>query len=125
MKKIFTVFLAALCFSGVASAQLLTWAPEFPKDNDNIIITLDAAKGNQGLFNYSDPNNIYVHIGVTTNLSNNGGQQWLYVNGSTGGVYGGTTSALKATSLGNNKYQYLLVISDHFLVFLQEKQYRR
>ncbi|MEI9806397.1 MAG: hypothetical protein WDO16_00220 [Bacteroidota bacterium] len=66
------------------------------------------AKATRGLFNYADPNNIYVHAGVTTNLSNNGGQQWLYVNGSTGGAWGGTTPALKAVSLGNNKYQYTI-----------------
>jgi len=106
MKKKSILFLATFCFLFTVNAQLLTWTPNFPKDNDNIVITLDASKGNQGLFNYTDPNNIYVHIGVTTNLSNNGGQQWLYVNGSTGGAYGGTTPALKATSLGNNKYQY-------------------
>lgn len=89
-------------------AQLLTWTPDFPKDNDNITLVLDATRGNQGLLNYPDPNNIYVHIAVTTNLSNNGGTQWLYVNGTTGGAYGGTTPALKATSLGNNKYQYTI-----------------
>ncbi len=107
MKKI--VLLAAiLTFTTLCFGQLLTWTPDFPKDNDNITITLDATKGNQGLNNYSDPNNIYVHIGVTTNLSNNGGRQWLYVNGSTGGTYGSATPALKATSLGNNKYQYTI-----------------
>ncbi|OJV98027.1 MAG: hypothetical protein BGO52_10445 [Sphingobacteriales bacterium 44-61] len=97
-----------LCAPVFSFAQLLTWTPAFPKDNDNITIVLDATKGNQGLNNYSNPNNIYVHIGVTTNLSNNGGQQWLYVNGSTGASWGSATPALKATSLGNNKYQYTI-----------------
>lgn len=91
-----------------AQSQLLTWTPDFPKDNDNITITLDATKGNQGLNNYPNPNNIYVHIGVTTNLSNDGGKQWLYVNGSTGGSWGSATPALKATSLGNNKYSFTI-----------------
>lgn len=108
MKRIATVLLIAICYSITATAQLLTWTPNFAKDNDNIVITLDASKGNQGLFNYPDPNNVYVHIGVSTNLSNNGGQQWLYVNGTTGGAYGGTTPALKATSLGNNLYRYTI-----------------
>ncbi|MDZ4792784.1 MAG: alpha-amylase family glycosyl hydrolase [Bacteroidota bacterium] len=108
MKRIAPLMFIAVCFSMTATAQLLTWTPNFAKDNDNIVITLDASKGNQGLFNYPDPNNVYVHIGVTTNLSNNGGQQWLYVNGTTGGTYGGTTPALKATSLGNNLYQYTI-----------------
>lgn len=108
MKRFFTLFLSMVILALSAKSQLLTWTPEFPKDNDNIVITLDASKGNQGLFNYSDPNNVYVHTGVTTNLSNNGGQQWLYVNGSTGGSWGSTTAALKATSLGNNKYQFII-----------------
>ena len=108
MKKLIILLVAAVLFAGVPEAQLLTWTPEFPKDNDNIVITLDASKGNQGLLNYSNPDNIYVHTGVTTNLSNNGGQQWLYVNGSTGGAWGATTAALKATSIGNNKYQYTI-----------------
>lgn len=106
MKRLLPVLLGLLCIPVFSSAQLLTWTPAFPKDNDNITIVLDATKGNQGLNNYSNPDNIYVHIGVTTNLSNNGGQQWLYVNGSTGATWGSATPALKATSLGNNKYQY-------------------
>lgn len=108
MKRFYFALLSVVGFVFSGQSQLLTWTPEFPKDNDNITIVLDASKGNQGLFNYSNPNNVYVHIGVTTNLSGNNGQQWLYVNGNTGGVFGGTTPALKATSLGNNKYQYVI-----------------
>lgn len=105
MKRL--LFIITLVCSGLLSnSQLLTWTPEFPKDNDNITITLDATKGNQGLNNYPNPENIYVHIGVTTNLSGNGGQEWLFVNGSTGGSWGSATPALKATALGNNKYSY-------------------
>ena len=106
MKVCFLI--STLLFICTANAQLLTWTPAFPKDNDNITITLDASKGNQGLFNYSNPNNVYVHTGVTTNLSNNGGQQWLYVNGSTGGSWGSATPALKATYLGGNLYQFTI-----------------
>lgn len=106
MKRLLLALLGLLCVPVLSSAQLLTWTPAFPKDNDNITIVLDATKGNQGLNNYSNPENVYVHIGVTTNLSNNGGQQWLYVNGSTGAAWGSATPALKATSLGNNKYQF-------------------
>lgn len=108
MKRLLPVLLGLLCIPVFSSAQLLTWTPAFPKDNDNITIVLDATKGNQGLNNYSNPDNIYVHIGVTTNLSNNGGQQWLYTNGNTGATWGSATPALKATSLGNNKYQYTI-----------------
>lgn len=108
MKRLLTCLLAIICVPVLSSAQLLTWTPLFPKDNDNITITLDASKGNQGLYNYNNPENVYVHIGVTTNLSNNGGQQWLYVNGTLGGDWGSATPGLKATSLGNNRYQYTI-----------------
>ncbi|MFM2360998.1 MAG: hypothetical protein RLY16_2991, partial [Bacteroidota bacterium] len=97
-----------ICSAFASHAQLLSWSPQFPTENSTIVITVDCSKGNRGLFNAADPNAIYVHTGVTTNLSNNGGQQWLYVNGTTGGQWGGTTAALKATSLGNNKYQYTI-----------------
>jgi len=107
MKKVILSVGIVLMFLNI-NAQLLTWSPQFPTDNSTLVITVDATKGNQGLNNYADPNNIYVHCGVTTNLSNNGGQQWLYTNGSTGGAWGGTTAALKAVSLGNNKYQYTI-----------------
>ena len=102
------LLIGLLCVPVCSFAQLLTWTPLFPKDNDNITITLDATKGNQGLNNYANPNNVYVHIGVTTNLSGSNGQQWLYVNGTAGGAWGSATPALKATSLGNNKYQYTI-----------------
>jgi hypothetical protein len=108
MKRLLFASAFLLLLSPWLHSQLLTWTPAFPKDNDNITITLDASKGNQGLYNYGNPNNVYVHIGVTTNLSNNGGQQWLYVNGSTGGSWGSATPALKATSLGGNLYQYTI-----------------
>ncbi|MFZ1328319.1 MAG: hypothetical protein WAW27_04775, partial [Chitinophagaceae bacterium] len=69
MKKFFVLFLGAVCVSEAVRAQLLTWTPNFPKDNDNIVITVDAAKGNLGLNNYSPTSDVYVHTGVITNLS--------------------------------------------------------
>ncbi|MES2847619.1 MAG: alpha-amylase family glycosyl hydrolase [Bacteroidota bacterium] len=107
MKKVLLSVSIVMLFS-VAKSQLLTWTPQFPSDNSTLVITVDATKGNQGLNNYADPNNIYVHTGVTTNLSGNGGAQWLYTNGSTGAAWGSATPALKAVSLGNNKYQYTI-----------------
>ena len=107
MRKIFiTCSMLILCASSFA--QLLSWSPQFPTENSTLVITVDCSKGNQGLLNAADPNNIYVHTGVTTNLSNNGGQQWLYVNGTIGGGWGTATAGLKAVSLGNNKYQYTI-----------------
>ena len=107
MRKIFfTCSMLILC--ACSFAQLLSWSPQFPTENSTLVVTVDCSKGNQGLLNAADPNNIYVHTGVTTNLSNNGGQQWLYVNGTIGGGWGSATAGLKAVSLGNNKYQYTI-----------------
>ena len=52
MKKVYSLFCVAL-LSLFSHAQLLTWTPAFPKDNDNITITVDATKGNQGLIGFS------------------------------------------------------------------------
>ena len=73
MKRLLTAFISLLC-AQFAHSQLLTWAPAFPKDNDNITITMDATKGNQGLNNYADPNDVYVHIGLITSASTNAGE---------------------------------------------------
>ena len=84
-------------------AQLLTWTPNFPKDNDNIVITVDAAKGNLGLNNYSPTSDVYVHTGVITNLSTSQ-TDWRYSK-----FTWATTPALaQATYLGSNKWQYTI-----------------
>ena len=68
MKRLLLLTISFI-FIQCISAQLLTWAPAFPKDNDNLSITVDATKGNQGLQNYNPVSDVYVHIGVITNLS--------------------------------------------------------
>jgi hypothetical protein len=85
------------------SAQLLSWAPNFPLDNDNITITMDASKGNQGLFNYTPVSDVYVHVGVITNQSTSP-SDWRYVKF----TWGTTNAAAQATSLGNNKWSYTI-----------------
>jgi glycosidase len=98
------LLLFAFVFSAIFShAQLLTWTPDFAQDNDNIVITMDASKGNQALYNYSNPNDVYVHVGVITNLSTSPAD-WRYVPF----TWGTTPAAAKATSLGNNKYSYTI-----------------
>lgn len=103
MKKIFTLFLAAICISLHGHSQLLSWTPNFAKDNDNIVITLDATRGNLGLNNYSPTSDVYVHTGVITNLST-GSTDWRYSK-----FTWATTPALaQATYLGSNKWQYTI-----------------
>ncbi len=68
MKRILLLAISALM--GMAShAQLLSWTPDFPKEDDpalNLVITMEASKGNRGLLNYTS--DVYVHIGVITNV---------------------------------------------------------
>lgn len=103
MKKIFTLALAAVSFTISVNAQLLTWTPNFAKDNDNIIITVDATKGNQGLNNYSPTSDVYVHTGVITNQSANA-TDWRYSKF----TWATTPVAAQATYLGGNKWQYTI-----------------
>ncbi len=100
MKRLAMIFLLFFCVCSV-SAQLLSWDPGFAKDNDPIEITLDASKGNQGLFNYTPESDVYVHVGVITNLSASP-SDWKYVKF----TWGTTNPAAQAVSLGSNKWKY-------------------
>ncbi len=100
MKRILLLAISALM--GMAShAQLLSWTPDFPKEDDpaqNLVITMEASKGNRGLLNYTS--DVYVHIGVITNV----GTGWQH----TPFTWATTAAASKATSLGNNKWQFTI-----------------
>ena len=103
MKKFFTLIFTVASFSFAVHSQLLTWTPNFAKDNDNIVITVDAAKGNLGLNNYSPTNDVYVHTGVITNQSANA-TDWRYSKF----TWATTPVAAQATYLGGNKWQYTI-----------------
>lgn len=100
MKRAFLLlwFLPVLNF---CYGQLLTWTPDFPKDNDNVTITVDATKGNQGLMGFAG--NVYVHVGVITNLSTSP-TDWEYVKF----TWGSTDAAAQATPAGTNKWAYTI-----------------
>jgi 1,4-alpha-glucan branching enzyme len=71
MKRLL-LLLTAIAVAPLCFAQLLTWTPPFPVENDpaqNLVITVDATKGNQGLMNHTPADDVYMHIGVITNLS--------------------------------------------------------
>ena len=103
MSKYFLTGLWVLCFAVSGRAQLLSWTADFPKDIDNIEITMDASKGNQGLLNYSPVSDVYVHVGVITNLSTSF-SDWRYVKF----TWGTTNAAAQAVSLGGNKWKYTI-----------------
>ena len=102
-----TLFFVAILFSvsGSFGQRLLSWTPEFPIDNSNLVFTVDCTKGNQGLNNFEggNSNNVYVHVGVITNLST-GPADWKY----TKFTWGTADPLAHATPLGNNKYQYTI-----------------
>jgi 1,4-alpha-glucan branching enzyme len=89
-----------------ASAQLLTSVPSFIKETDNNVeIIADASKGNQGLLNHTPVSDVYVHIGVITNLSTSP-SNWRYVPAFSS--WGTTNAQIQATSLGSNKWKYTI-----------------
>ena len=112
MKRV-TLLLSVLLFAIFCRSQLLSWSPQFPVENDpatNVVIVADATKGNMGLLNYSPTTDVYVHIGVITNLSANPGD-WKYVR--TFGVpdaqvFSTAIPQLQATYNGSNKWQFTI-----------------
>jgi 1,4-alpha-glucan branching enzyme len=102
MKKWLLSF-SIIFFSFQGFSQLLLWTPDFPTENSTpVTITVDANYGNKGLLNYN-PSDVYVHIGVITNLSSNS-SDWKYVKT----TWGTTDASAKATSLGNNKWSFTI-----------------
>lgn len=93
-----------LLMTSSVSAQLLSWSPSFIQESSsNVEITADATKGSQGLLNYSPVTDVYVHIGVITNLST-GPTNWKYVPF----TWGTTNAAAQAVSVATNKWKYTI-----------------
>lgn len=103
MKKFYVLLAFAVLTASTGFSQLLTWAADFPKENDNISITVDATKGNQGLQNYNPVTDVYVHTGVITNLSATQ-TSWRYVKFNQN--FNQPNAQLQATSLGGNKWKF-------------------
>lgn len=100
MKRLLLATACLLCVHLLYS-QLLSWTPAFPKDNDNITITVDATKGNQGLLGFTG--DVYVHIGLITSASANAGD-WKHVPF----AWPGAPANGKAVSAGTNKWSYTI-----------------
>lgn len=103
MKK-YLFFFSIAFFAVKANAQLLSWSPQFPSEADgsqNMVITMDASKGNQGLLNYTPTTDVYVHIGVITNLSASP-SDWKYSKF----TWGTTNVQAQCTYAGSNTWQY-------------------
>ncbi len=97
------ILLLSACIS---HAQLLQWSPSFIKETSTpVTITCDATKGNQGLLGYTPVTDVYVHIGVITNLSTSG-SDWKYV--ISGGSFSAPAAIVQTTSAGTNKWTFTI-----------------
>lgn len=102
MKKLY-ILLGSLAILCSAKGQEITPSPQFPQDTGTLSITVDCSRGNQGLYNYSNTGDVYVHVGVITNLSANS-SDWKHVPF----TWGTAKPAAQAIYLGNNKYRYTI-----------------
>lgn len=97
---------AVCCLTFNVSAQLLTWTPQFIKQENTttaIEITADANLGNSGLKDYTPTSDVYVHIGCITTASTSA-TDWKYSKFS----WGTTNTAAACTFLGNNKWKFII-----------------
>ncbi|MEY3209247.1 MAG: hypothetical protein RL064_1278, partial [Bacteroidota bacterium] len=103
MKRLIVILFLILALD--ANAQLLNTNPNFITESSNSsIIIADATKGNQGLKSFTGE--VYVHIGVITNLSVPGSTTnwWRYVTS----VWNTPTAKFKCTNLGNDKFSFTI-----------------
>ena len=84
-----------IILTGILSGQVVTTLPQFPTQNDSIIVYLDATQpGAEELLNYTGT--VYAHTGVNTNLGD-----WQHVIGD----WGNNSTQPALTRLGTNSYQ--------------------
>ncbi|MCP5062319.1 MAG: T9SS type A sorting domain-containing protein [Ignavibacteriae bacterium] len=89
-------FITSIIFflSTQLSAQVITTIPEFPTQNDSIIVIYDATQGDAGLLGYTGE--VYVHTGVNTTIDN-----WQHVIGN----WGDDNSQPKLTRISMDLYK--------------------
>ena len=103
MKITFTLFFLTCLVT--AKSQLLTWSPDFIQEvSDPVTITVDAAKGNQGLKDYIPTSDVYVHTGVITTFSTSS-SDWKHVKYSS---FNTPSPTVQTAYLGNNKWQFTI-----------------
>ncbi|GJQ20061.1 MAG: hypothetical protein HBSIN02_04160 [Bacteroidia bacterium] len=95
------VFAVATLTTEAALSQIVVTVPQFPTENDSIVVTFDATQpGASELLNYTGT--LYTHTGVITNLST-GPSDWKYVKGTWG-----SPSQPTLTRLGENLYRLII-----------------
>ncbi len=95
MKKLLVVLFIVLITNIVSFSQIVTIIPEYPTQNDSIVVLFDATQpGASALLNYTGT--VYAHTGVTTNFG-----QWQHVIGS----WGNNTNQPALTRISANLYK--------------------
>ncbi len=95
MKNFFTILFFVIITSTISFTQIVTTTPEYPTQNDSIVIFFDATQpGATALLNYTGT--VYAHTGVTSNLGT-----WQHVVGS----WGNNTTQPALTRLDANHYK--------------------
>lgn len=105
MRRPLTIVLLCLFFAPALNAQLLQWSPSFIKESSaSVVITCDATRGNQGLSGYTPASDVYVHIGVITNLSTSS-SDWKYVVNSN---FSTPAAIVQTATAGTNKWSFTI-----------------
>ena len=74
--KIRLLYLIFIGITQISFPQVVTTSPQYPTENDSIIVYFDATKGDAGLKGFTG--DVYAHTGVITNLSKDS-HDWKYV----------------------------------------------
>jgi 1,4-alpha-glucan branching enzyme len=93
-----------LIVSFCLKAQVVTTSPLLPTDNQQVVVTFYADRGNQGLINYTG--DIYAHTGVITDKSTSA-TDWKYVKA----AWTTNLPACKLTKIETNRFQLTLASS--------------
>ena len=99
MKKVLLLLGVVVC-TIPGFAQLLSWSPAFQTEGSttSFQINMNPNYGNKALFFYTPTSDVYVHIGVITNLSTNS-SDWRYVRP---GNFNTPVPALQTTFIANS-----------------------
>lgn len=97
---LFTIISPVFLFGQVVST------PYFPSQNDYVTITYDASQGNQELLGIND---VFIHCGVITNLSDDL-NDWQHVMGD----WGNGNPDFLMTNISNNLHEFSFQINEYF-----------
>lgn len=98
-------FIGVSCFQ--ALCQVVWSDPQFPSQEDEVIIYFDSSKGNGGLSGFTG--DIYAHTGVITNNSSSP-SDWKHVQG----VWGTDDARTKMESQGDGIYSLEININEFY-----------